>query len=308
MVSDSRVLLVRAPNPSPMTLTGTNSYLIDCGRGKAICIDPGPAMARHVDALLDAARGFGARIELVCVTHGHPDHAPAAAMLASVTGARVAAHPRAKFAHDDVLDGARLQVGDVELLAVDAPGHTFDHLVFYEPRERALFTGDVVLGTGTVVIAPPGGAMRPYVRTLERLARDFPEARTIFGGHGPPVTDPAAKLREYIAHRGQREDELLAALAAAPQTIPDLVRSIYAQTEPVLFPAAARQMLAYLIALEAEGRVVSREIDRAMTAEERTMLNPEWERIVGAEDAAVVREELGAALRLDALREYALTG
>lgn len=288
-----------------MTLTGTNSYIIDCGAGRAICIDPGPPHLGHVERLIANAAGRGARIECILLTHGHPDHAPAAALLRERTGATIAAHVRSETPHQRSLqDKEILCVGTAELAIVDAPGHTFDHLVFYEKQERALFTGDVVLGEGTVVIAPPGGAMRPYQATLQRLATEFPNARRIYGGHGEPVDDPAGKLAEYIAHRRFRENELLVALDKRAQSIPDLVMSMYAQTKPILWPAAARQLLAYLLALEQEGRVRSTPLDRALTGQERAILNPDWETIVGAEDARIIEAELGALLRLDVIRVY----
>lgn len=300
-----RVELVRAPNPSAMTLSGTNSYLIDCGNGQALCIDPGPPMARHVDALLERAAGMQCTIVLIALTHTHPDHAPAAPMLAERTGAPVAAHAQSEFPHARNLhDGDVLQIGEATFTVMESPGHTFDHLVFYEERTGALFTGDTVLGEGFVVIAPPNGAMRPYQHTLHRMLDEFPGARTIYGGHGEPVRDPAAKLREYIAHRESRQQELLTALANGPLTIPDLVRTIYRDTNPVLWPAAARQLLAYLIPLEREGTIASQALDRPMNAQEHAILNPEWESIVGKEHARTVEEELGAMLRLDTLREY----
>ena len=300
-----RIVLVRAPNPSAMTLTGTNSYLIDCGNGQAICIDPGPPLQRHVHALLDRAREMECSIVLIALTHTHPDHAPAAPMLAQETGAPIAAHAQTEFPHTRNLhDGDVLQIGEATITVVESPGHTFDHLVFYEQREGALFTGDVVLGEGFVVIAPPNGAMRPYQQTLRRLLEEFPDARTIYGGHGEPVHDPQVKLREYIAHRESRQDEILTTLANGPLTIPDLVRTIYRDTNPILWPAAARQLLAYLLALEQEGRIASRALDRPMNAQEHAILNPEWETIVGKEHARTVEEELGAMLRLDVLREY----
>lgn len=304
----ARVALVRAPNPSPMTLTGTNTYVIDCGEGAGICIDPGPPIETHVDAILNRARALDVRIAAILVTHGHPDHAPAAALVKERTGAPVLAHVNAAFPHDrDLRDGDVIETGSTVIEVVDAPGHTFDHVVFYDRQDRALFTGDVVLGEGTVVIAPPNGAMRPYERTLQRLLDGFPDVEVIYGGHGPPVGEPQTKLREYIEHRKQRQTELLNALAEAPQTIPQLVRRIYAEVHPVLWPAAARQMLAYLLALEDEGRVRSRELPRAMTPEETRLLNPDWASIVGKAEARVVEEELGAMLQLDAIREYALT-
>ncbi len=304
----ARVTLVRAPNPSAMTLTGTNSYIIDCGKGQAICIDPGPPLEQHIDAILSRAQMLGVSIEAICVTHGHPDHAPGASLLAARTNAPVFAHRNAAFPHDRALsDREGLHIGATTIEAIDAPGHTFDHLVFYDREDRALFTGDVVLGEGTVVIAPPNGAMRPYQRTLHRLLEEFPHAQVIYGGHGPPVGDPRSKLREYIAHREFRERELLAALGSGAQTIPQLVQCIYRDTKPILWPAAARQMLAYLLALEDEGAVTSYVVERPMRVDEEAILNPEWESIVGKDDAAVVEEELGAMLRLDTIREYALT-
>jgi glyoxylase-like metal-dependent hydrolase (beta-lactamase superfamily II) len=291
-----------------MTLSGTNTYLIDGGNGQVLCIDPGPSLQRHVDELLERAARMHSEIALIALTHTHPDHAPAALMLAQQIGAPIAAHADTEFPHSRGLrDGDALQVGDVWVRAIEAPGHTFDHLVFYEPREGALFTGDVVLGDGFVVIAPPNGAMRPYQQTLQRLLNEFPQAKTIYGGHGDPVRDPHAKLREYIAHRQSRQQEILDALSRGALTIPDLVRTIYRETNPVLWPAAARQLLAYLVALEQEGRITSRALDRDMNGEEHAILNPEWKAIVGEEHARTVEEELGAMLRLDVLREYSLT-
>ena len=292
-----------------MTLSGTNSYLIDCGDGQALCIDPGPPIDRHVRALLDRAQTMGCRIALIALTHTHPDHAPAAPMLAQHTGAPIAAHASSEFPHDrDLRDGDELRLGDTAVAVMESPGHTFDHLVFYEPREAALFTGDTVLGEGYVVIAPPNGAMRPYQQTLSRMLEAFPHARTIFGGHGEPVLDPGAKLREYIEHRRYRQREILTALANGPLTIPELVRTIYRDTNHILWPAAARQLLAYLIALEEEGLVRSTELDRDLDAGEHAILNPEWETIVGREHARTVEAELGAMLRLDRLRTYRLSG
>jgi glyoxylase-like metal-dependent hydrolase (beta-lactamase superfamily II) len=305
----SNVQLVRAPNPSAMTLSGTNSYLIDCGNCQAICIDPGPVIDRHIQALIDRAAAMHCRISLICLTHTHPDHAPAALELKERTGAPIAAHARTEFPHDrDLHDEELLQIGNCRIRVVESPGHTFDHLVYYEERERALFTGDVVLGEGYVVIAPPNGAMRAYQRTLRRLLEEFPDAAVIYGGHGEPVRDPQTKLREYIAHREFRQQEIMNALAAGPQTIPELVQKIYRDTNPILWPAAARQLLAYLLALEQEGHVRSHEADREMTTEEHAILNPEWETIVGRDHALTVEQELGAMLRLDTIRVYELPG
>lgn len=301
------VTLVRAPNPSPMTLSGTNSYVVDCG-GEALVIDPGPPIPAHVDAIVETARARGLTIAAIAVTHGHPDHAPAAAPLAERTGAPVYAHPDGNVVRDrDLPLNAPLQVGSIALDVMDAPGHTFDHVVFHLREEQALFTGDVILGEGTVVIAPPHGAMRPYQHTLQRLAREFGDARTIYGGHGPIVRDAQAKIAEYIAHREMRERELFDALAERrAQTIPELVVRIYGTTRPELYPAMARQLLAHLIALEAEGRVVAQRLDRAMTRAESETLNPDLERLVGRDHAVVIAAELGAAMALTDLYAYRL--
>jgi glyoxylase-like metal-dependent hydrolase (beta-lactamase superfamily II) len=301
------VTLVRAPNASAMTLQGTNSYVLDCGRGDALVIDPGPPIDRHVQALVDAAAAHGLKIRAIALTHGHPDHAGGAARLACATQAAVYAHPESRIARDgDLPLETDWHVGDIALRTIDAPGHTFDHVVFYLPAERTLFTGDTILGEGTTVIAPPGGAMRPYQRTLQRLADEFGDARLIFGGHGPAITDPRAKIAEYIAHRRMREAQIIDALRDGPLTIPELVRRIYSPERHVLWPAMARQILAHLIALESEGRVYSQPLDRAMTAQENAMLNPRIEEIVGPQEAAAIVAELGTAMRLERIDTYRL--
>lgn len=306
-MSDAHIALLRAPNPSPMTLDGTNSYLVDCGDGTALIVDPGPALERHARALAAAAQERGLRIGAVALTHGHPDHAPGAALLSALTGAVVYAHPASAAPHDrDLPLDADWRAGERTFSVMDAPGHTFDHVVLYEPQARTLFTGDVILGEGTVVIAPPGGAMRPYQRTLERLAREFPEARTIRGGHGPIVADAQAKIAEYIEHRRMREAQVLDALAREPHTIPELVDRIYAQTPARLRAAAARQLLAILDALRDEGRVGAERVTRPLTDAEDALLNPPWATLVDAELAAVIEAELGASHRIDALERYRL--
>ncbi len=301
------VTLVRAPNASAMTLAGTNAYVLDCGDGKALVIDPGPPIDAHIDAIVQAAAARNLRIGTVAITHGHPDHWLGAPKLIAATGAVLYAHPKSTVPHDaDLPLEGDLRAGDLALRTIDAPGHTFDHAIFYLPHEGALFTGDTILGEGTTVIAPPGGAMRPYQQTLRRLADEFGEARTIYGGHGPPVADPAAKIAEYIEHRQLREEQILDALREGPLTIPDLVKRIYSPQRHVLWPAMARQILAHLIALESEGRIVSRPLDRAMTSEEAVLLNPRIEEMVAPDEAAFIVAELGTELRLESLNSYSL--
>jgi glyoxylase-like metal-dependent hydrolase (beta-lactamase superfamily II) len=302
------VTTVRAPNPSPMTLDGTNSYVVDCGNGKALAIDPGPDIESHVERIVETAAVQGLHIDAIAITHGHPDHAPAAATLKRHTGAPVLAHPRSRVPHDaDLPLNGTLRVGARDIDVMDAPGHTFEHVVLYEPHDAALFTGDVILGQGTVLIAPPHGSMHAYRNTLHRLLEEFPHAKTIYGGHGPTVHGVRAKIEEYIAHRQMREREIVDALAdGGTQTIPELVLRIYGDERTELWPAMARQVLAHLIELEDEGRVTADEIARSMTQRESAIMNPNIDGRFDARSASVAAEELGAAARIDVLHSYRL--
>ncbi len=300
-------LTVRADNPSALTLDGTNTYLlIDADTREALCIDPGPDLDAHISHIEDLCAEHSAHIAAIAITHGHPDHAPGALLLQHRSSARLYAHGTCAVPHNvDVSDGDCIAFGSAHVIAVDAPGHTFDHLVFYEPQGRALFTGDVILGHGYVVIAPPGGAMRPYQNTLARLATEFPDALRIYPGHGEVITAPAERIADYRAHREQRERETIDALANGATTIPEIVAKIYAQTPQHLWPAAARQVLAYLLALEEESRITSQPLHRQPTPAETAILAPNWARIVGSRDAAVVEAELGSN-NTQELRDYHL--
>ncbi|GAC1566988.1 MAG: MBL fold metallo-hydrolase [Vulcanimicrobiaceae bacterium] len=306
MVSgETRVERILAPNPSPMTLTGTNTYLV-YGGSEAIAIDPGPVDAGHIAMSVTAAARRGATIAAIAVTHGHPDHAPGAALLRARTGAPVYGHREARFPIDAIArDGARVRAGDATLEVVETPGHARDHLAFYLRDEAALFSGDVVVGRGTVVIAPPDGDMRAYQASLARLRREFADARTIYGGHGEAVDDPCARIDAYIAHREGRERELLTALAGGERTIPALVCAIYADVSPVVWPVAARQLFVYFIVLEREGVVRLRFLGCAPTADEAAIESPE---LATGDDAsrAVAVAELGFERDLTRIATYAL--
>jgi glyoxylase-like metal-dependent hydrolase (beta-lactamase superfamily II) len=241
-----RIVRVLAPNPSPYTLEGTNTWIV--GEDPAIVIDPGPDDAPdHVE---EVARTAG-RVGAVLVTHDHPDHAPAAPAFAATVGAPLWAFRLPGAEH--LRDGQVVRAGALALTAVHTPGHTSDHLVFLEASAGALFSGDAVLGRGTSFIDPPGGDMARYLRSLERMQELAP--RTIYPGHGPVVLDPPAKLEEYLAHRAEREAQILAAIGEGDPTIADLVATIYAGYPPDVHPLAARSVLAHLLKLEGEGRV-----------------------------------------------------
>jgi glyoxylase-like metal-dependent hydrolase (beta-lactamase superfamily II) len=241
-----RILRVLAPNASVYTLDGTNTWVI--GEDPSIVIDPGPRIDTHLDEVAAAA----GRVATVLVTHDHPDHAPAAATFAARAGAPLRAFRLDGAEH--LHDGQVLRAGGVALTAVHTPGHTSDHMVFFEPDAGALFTGDAVVGRGTTFIDPPQGDLAQYLRSLERM-RGL-GARTIYPGHGPVVFDAPGKLEEYVRHRAEREEQVLAALADGSATIAAMVEQIYAEYPPDVRPLAARSVLAHLLKLEGEGRVL----------------------------------------------------
>jgi glyoxylase-like metal-dependent hydrolase (beta-lactamase superfamily II) len=241
-----RILRVLAPNPSVYTLEGTNTWIV--GEGPAIVIDPGPSDPGH---LLDV-RGRAGTIGAVLVTHDHPDHADSAERLAREARAPLFALVASENSRA-VRDGDVITVDGVHITALHTPGHTPDHLVFHLASERALFTGDMVLGRGTSVIDPPEGDLSAYLKSLSRLQEL--DVGVIYPGHGPAVFDAAAKLRGYIEHREEREEQVLAALGDGRTTIPEMVEEIYADYPADVRPLAERSVLAHLDKLEAEGRV-----------------------------------------------------
>jgi glyoxylase-like metal-dependent hydrolase (beta-lactamase superfamily II) len=237
------VALVRADNPGPLTLSGTNTWLV--GHDPCWVIDPGPLLDDHLEAVLAAAAPRGG-IAGIALTHHHGDHADAADELARRAGDApiyAARHAGARVVGDGTV------VGPLQVLAV--PGHASDHLCF--AFGTACFTGDAVLGEGSVFIAPDPGALRGYLAGLERLrARGF---AVLLPGHGPPVTDADARLAGYVAHRLERERRLVAALEAGARSTDALLDAAWDDVPEQLRPAATVTLSAHLDKLEEEGRL-----------------------------------------------------
>ncbi len=241
-----RVRRVVAGNPGPYTGPGTNTWILE-GDPVAVVIDPGPDDDQHLAKLEGALAG--ATVGLVLVTHSHPDHLPLAARLAARHHARVLRHPELK-------DGDILQVGRVKLRALFTPGHASDHFCFVREEDRAIFTGDLVLGRGSTMITYPDGDMAAYFRSLDRVIALRPEI--LFPGHHEPVKDPLPKLQEYRSHRLARERQVLEALAAGPAGANELTRRVYAGevTDEALLRAAEMTVQAHLKKLVDEGQVL----------------------------------------------------
>ena len=238
-----KISSITAPNPGAFTLDGTHTWLL----GDTAVIDPGPEIDSHIDAILAAVPN----LQTIFVTHRHEDHAPAATPLKQMTGARIVAP--LDYADVRLGGGERFFVDGEALDVIATPGHTAEH-VCYMTLNGDLFTGDTVLGTGTTAIFPPDGNMRDYLQSLQRLRARNP--KTIYPAHGPTRDNAVALLDEYIAHRLDRERQVLDAVAHGDQTIPEMRRRIYPDLDPRLHGAAEVQLLAHLIKLVEEARVV----------------------------------------------------
>ena len=244
-----------APNPSMMTGPGTNTYLF--GVEAIAVLDPGPRLADHIDAIVERA---GAPIRWILVTHTHPDHSPGVRPLADATGAEILGMPAPSGRHQDqsfkpsrVLGhGDSLATDEFRLEAIHTPGHASNHLCFRHDATNWIFTGDHVIEGSTVVIDPPDGNMRHYLRSLERIKALCPDA--LLPGHGELIADATTLIDWIIDHRLEREAKVLGALTGNPDsTARELVPEVYREVPARLYAWAERSLLAHLIKLEDDG-------------------------------------------------------
>ncbi len=258
---------VVARNPSPFTFHGTGTYII--GESEVCIIDPGPYLPQHVDAVLDSVRGK--TISHILVTHTHRDHSPAAQLIQQTCDARTYGFgPHAdgnsairgkveEGADRDFMPDVRLSDGDIiegngwSFECVHTPGHTSNHMCFQLREQKALFCGDHVMGWSTSIISPPDGNMTDYLASLEKLLER--DDNIYWPTHGAAIENPKPFVRAYIAHRRQREQEIIRCLKKDIGLVQEMVPMIYHHLPNSMYPAAARSVLATLLHLHKHGDV-----------------------------------------------------
>ncbi|MGW3358043.1 MBL fold metallo-hydrolase [Streptomyces bungoensis] len=254
-----RAVNVLAPNASAMTLDGTNTWIVaEPGSDLAVVIDPGPLDDAHLRAVVDTAEKAGRRIGLTLLTHGHADHAEGAARFAELTGTRVRAlDPALRLGDEGLAAGDVIAVGGLELRVVPTPGHTADSLCFHLPADRAVLTGDTVLGRGTTMVAHPDGRLGDYLDSLRRLRSLTVDdgVRTVLPGHGPVLEDAQGAVEFYLAHRAHRLAQIETAVENGHRTAEEVVAHVYADVDRSLWPAAELSVRAQLDYLSEHGLI-----------------------------------------------------
>ncbi|MFC4908934.1 MBL fold metallo-hydrolase [Actinomadura gamaensis] len=236
-----RARCVLAPNPSPMTLDGTNTWIVgEPGAEEVVVVDPGPKDRTHLARVLAEAEAGGRRVGLVLLTHGHPDHSAGAAMFAGMAGKDVrvrALDPRHRLGEEGLVEGDVVTTGGLDLRIMETPGHSDDSLTFWLAADRSILTGDTVLGYGSTVLE---GRLGDYLASLDRLRRfaEDNEAVAVLPGHGPKLDDPLGAIDHYIAHRRDRLAQVEAAVRAGARTAREVVEIVYADVDRNLWPAA----------------------------------------------------------------------
>ncbi|HSK96663.1 MAG TPA: MBL fold metallo-hydrolase [Euzebyales bacterium] len=250
---DAVTVRVRAANPSPMTLSGTNTYLVGAPAGaEVVVVDPGPDLPAHRATVESAIADLGARVVAVVVTHHHADHAEAVGWAEQWGVPAYAFDPRRVPGTRALGDGATLPLAGITLTARHLPGHCSDQLCLQVDQTGAVLTGDHVLGSGTTVIAWPDGDLEQYLASLGELEAMRPSA--LYPGHGEVVDDAVARIHELAAHRAQRTAQITSALGDGPVTVPAIVAQVYPHLDARLHGAAGRSVRAHLDVLERQGR------------------------------------------------------
>ncbi|MET9353946.1 MBL fold metallo-hydrolase [Streptomyces sp. NPDC006617] len=249
----ARAVNVLAPNASAMTLDGTNTWILaEPDSDLAVVVDPGPLDDAHLRHVVDTAERAGKRVALTLLTHGHPDHAEGTARFAELTRTNVRAlDPALRLGDEGLAAGDVIGVGGLELRVVATPGHTADSLCFHLPADRAVLTGDTVLGRGTTMVAHPDGRLGDYLDSLRRLRSLTADdgVHTVLPGHGPVLEDAQGAVEYYLAHRAHRLAQVETAVEDGHRTPGEVVAHVYADVDRSLWPAAelsVRAQLEYL--------------------------------------------------------------
>lgn len=255
----SRAVNVLAPNASAMTLDGTNTWILaEPDSDLAVVVDPGPLDEGHLRHVVETAEQAGKRVALTLLTHGHPDHAEGAARFAELTGTNVRAlDPALRLGDEGLAAGDVVTVGGLELRVVPTPGHTSDSLCFHLPADRAVLTGDTVLGRGTTVVAHPDGRLGDYLDSLRRLRSLTVDdgVHTVLPGHGPVLEDAQGAVEFYLAHRANRLAQVETAVENGHRTPSEVVAHVYADVDRSLWPAAELSVRAQLEYLQEHGLI-----------------------------------------------------